>query len=69
MVKNVYKIKDFPFLLRFKPWRTPEALPDMIKHSAHLPYNTDDKPLLEFLGARAFLIPVERIPAQSSGIY
>lgn len=69
MINNIYKIKDFPFLLRFKPWRAPELLPDLIKHSEYLPYNTDDKPVLEFLGARAFIVPIERIPNQDPKIF
>lgn len=69
MVNNIYKMKDFPFLLRFKPWRAPELLPDLIKHSEYLPYNTDDKPVLEFLGARALVAPIERIPNQDPKIF
>lgn len=60
---HVFDMTELPEALKFKLWKTQSHVDDMIASSAHLPYNTDDKPILEFLGARAFLVPVERSAA------
>lgn len=58
--RNIYKMSELPTAIIFKVWKWQHEVDLLIANASYLPYNTDDKPLLEFLGARAFLVPVER---------
>lgn len=61
--QRVYAMTELPEAIRFKLWKNEDMVESFLANTDHLPYNTDDKPLLEFLGARAFLVPVERSAA------
>lgn len=60
--RNVFKMTELPEAIKFKLWKTQDMIDVMIAKSKHLPYNTDDKPILEFLGAKGYLVPVVRAP-------